>query len=87
MRKAPIRPKILPAGRQFMLARSQATPPPHARKKRSLWLRVLTVLFFGAVTVLLVSQARKIDWSEVAQVIARFGAPHYSPTVRSAEPA
>lgn len=52
--------------------RAEATSPPHAKKKRPLWLRVLTVLFFGAVTVLLVSQARTIAWGEVFQVIADY---------------
>jgi glycosyltransferase 2 family protein len=53
--------------------RAEGTSPPHAkRKKRPLWLRVLTVLFFGAVTVLLVSQARGIAWGEVFQVIADY---------------
>ncbi|RZJ07320.1 MAG: UPF0104 family protein [Rubrivivax sp.] len=54
--------------------RAEATSPPHAKekKKRPLWLRVLTVLFFGAVTVLLVSQARTIAWGEVFQVIANY---------------
>lgn len=52
--------------------RAEATSPPHAKKKRPLWLRALTVLFFGAVAVLLVSQARTINWGEVFQVIANY---------------
>jgi len=52
--------------------RAEATSPLHAKKTRPLWLRVLTVLFFGAVAALLVSQARRIDWGEVFQVIAAY---------------
>ncbi|RZJ85598.1 MAG: UPF0104 family protein [Massilia sp.] len=53
--------------------RAEATLAPQGNnKKRPLWLRVLTVLFFGTITVLLVSQARTINWGEVFQVIADY---------------
>lgn len=36
---------------------------------------VLTLVFFGAVAVLLVTNAREVQWAEVARVIRGYGAP------------
>jgi uncharacterized membrane protein YbhN (UPF0104 family) len=45
---------------------------PSAPRRKPLWLRLLTWAFFAAVAVLLVSQARTIEWGEVFDVIADY---------------
>lgn len=43
-----------------------------APKRKPVWRRILTGVFFAAVAVLLVSQARTIEWGEVFGVIADY---------------
>ena len=50
----------------------QATDDPATPRRKPVWRKVLTGIFFAAVTVLLVSQARTIEWGEVFDVIADY---------------